>query len=102
MRIHRGMQAQDVGPYLTRAEQLTFELMRRYGIMDRAGARGADVVVLVAELNQCLRAEYPQFPGAYVTIGLVEPPTRAGQPWTIAFHAHERGVELQREVICSA
>jgi hypothetical protein len=96
------MQPSDVSAYVARAEALTFELMHQYGITDHAGASGADVVLLVHTLNQRLREEYPQFPDAYVTIGLVEPPARAGQPWKITLHAYEHGVELRRQVIRSA
>lgn len=99
--MRRIMQPNDVRAYLARAEALTFELMREYGIFGHPAAGGADVVLLVPQLNRHLREEYPQFPGAYVTIGLVEPPARAGQPWQITFHAHECGVELQREIISS-
>lgn len=100
--MRRIMQPSDVRAYLTRAEALTFELMREYGIFGHPGASGADVVLLVPHLNQRLRDEYPQFPDSYVTIGLVEPPAHAGQPWLITFHTHECGIELQREVIYSA
>lgn len=87
--------------YLTRAEALTFELMRKHGITGRSGAKAADVVWLVAELNQLLLDEYPQFPRSYVTFGFVDPPARPGKRWTIEFHAYERGVEFWHETIRS-
>lgn len=88
--------------YLTRAEALTFELMHKYGITGRADAKAADVVLLVAELNQLLLDEYPQFPRSYVTFGFVDPPARPGKRWTIVFHAYERGVEFWHETVRSA
>ena len=88
--------------YLTRAEALTFELMRKYRITGRSDAKAADVVLLVAELNELLLDEFPQFPRSYVTFGFVDPPARPGMRWTIEFHAYERGVEFWHETIRSA
>lgn len=88
--------------YLTRAEALTFELMRKHGIVGRSDAKAADVVFLVAELNERLLDEFPHFPRSYVTFGFVDPPARLGKRWTIEFHAYERGVEFCHETIRSA
>ncbi len=91
----------EIAGYLAHAEELLFELLRTRGILDRPGASGADVVVLVPDLYQSMSEAFPQFPQAYVTIGDVVPPTHRGDCWTIEFHLNERGVELRHEVVRS-
>lgn len=92
---------EEIAGYLARAEELLFEQLRTRGILDKPGASGADVVVLVPDLYQSLLEAFPQYPQAYVTIGDVVPPAHRDDCWTIEFHLHERGVELRHEVVRS-